>query len=91
MVEREMALASPAEVTVRELRDHLAEYLRQVRDGGEIVVTVRGEPVARLVAPEPRITPDQLFGIMKGQIHMAPDFDEDDPDMIAAAEDTDLT
>ncbi|MCC6438175.1 MAG: type II toxin-antitoxin system prevent-host-death family antitoxin [Acidimicrobiales bacterium] len=33
-----------------ELRAHLSEWLSLVRDGGEVVVTERGVPVARLSA-----------------------------------------
>lgn len=40
------------EVSVRELKNRLSEYLRRVRAGRELVVTSRGEPVARLVPPE---------------------------------------
>ena len=36
------------EVGVRELHDRLSEYLERVEAGGEIVVTRRGRPVARL-------------------------------------------
>lgn len=37
-----------SEVGVRELHDRLSEYLKRVEAGGEIVVTRRGRPVARL-------------------------------------------
>lgn len=37
------------EVSVRELKNHLSEYLRRVQDGQEVTVTSRGSPVARLV------------------------------------------
>jgi len=37
-----------SEVGVRELHDRLSEYLERVEGGGEIVVTRRGRPVARL-------------------------------------------
>ncbi|HEX7244422.1 MAG TPA: type II toxin-antitoxin system prevent-host-death family antitoxin [Solirubrobacterales bacterium] len=37
-----------SEVGVRELHDRLSEYLERVEEGGEIVVTRRGRPVARL-------------------------------------------
>lgn len=44
-----MTLHQPeSEVGVRELHDRLSEYLERVEDGGEIVVTRRGQPVARL-------------------------------------------
>ena len=36
-------------VGIRELKAHLSEYVAQVSNGGEIVVTDRGRPVARLV------------------------------------------
>lgn len=35
-------------VGVRELKDHLSEYLRRVRAGESIVITDRGQPIARL-------------------------------------------
>jgi len=41
-------------VGVRELKDRLSYYLRAVQQGGSVVVTVRGKPVARLVPVSPR-------------------------------------
>lgn len=38
------------DVAVTELRAHLSEWLLLVREGGEVVVTERGVPVARLIA-----------------------------------------
>lgn len=38
-------------MSVSELKANLSHYLRQVRRGGEIQVTDRGTPVARLVPP----------------------------------------
>ena len=37
------------EVGVRELHDRLSHYVQHVRDGAEVVVTMRGRRVARLV------------------------------------------
>ena len=34
---------------VSELKAHLSEYLNEVKVGGEVLVTDRGKPVARLV------------------------------------------
>jgi prevent-host-death family protein len=42
------------EVGIRELKNSLSRYLKEVRRGQEIVVTDRGKVVARLVAAEPR-------------------------------------
>lgn len=39
-------------VSVRELRDHLSEYLRSVEAGATVIVTSHNRPVARLVAAE---------------------------------------
>lgn len=39
------------EVSVREFKDHLSEYLRRVQAGEELVVTSHGKPVARLAPP----------------------------------------
>lgn len=40
------------EVGIRELKNRLSEYIRQVREGEVIMVTDRGEVVAELRAPE---------------------------------------
>lgn len=39
------------EVSVRELKSRLSEYLRRAADGQEVVVTSHGKAIARLVAP----------------------------------------
>lgn len=41
-----------SEVGIRELHDQLSRYVRQVADGGEVLVTMRGRPVARLSGVE---------------------------------------
>lgn len=43
------------DVSVRELKAHLSNYLRRVREGEEIVVISRGRRIARLVA-EPEVS-----------------------------------
>lgn len=40
------------EVGVRELHNKLSHYVRQVADGGEVYVTMRGRRVARLAPLE---------------------------------------
>lgn len=44
-------------VGIRELKDRLSEYLREVRAGESVLVTDRGEVVAEL-APPGRVTGD---------------------------------
>lgn len=46
------------EVSVRELKNRLSEYLRRVGTGEEFVVTLRGKPVGRLVRPLPAADSD---------------------------------
>ena len=41
--------ALKSEVGVRELHDRLSRYVQHVKDGAEVVVTMRGRRVARLV------------------------------------------
>lgn len=50
------------EVSVRELKNRLSEYLRRVKAGEEIVVTSRGKPVGRLVGPGPVGAPARSAG-----------------------------
>lgn len=44
---------APVEVPVRELKDHLSEYLRRAGQGEELVITSHGRPVGRLLGPRP--------------------------------------
>ena len=37
-------------IGIRELKSKLSAYVREVRDGGTIVVTEHGRPVARMIA-----------------------------------------
>lgn len=41
------------EVSVRELKNRLSEYLRRAQAGEEVVVTSHGKAVGRLVGPPP--------------------------------------
>jgi prevent-host-death family protein len=42
---------------IREARQNLSALIDEVKKGREIVITERGKPVARLVAPETRSRP----------------------------------
>lgn len=42
------------EVSVRELKSRLSEYLRRAAAGEEVIVTSRGKEMARLLAPRAR-------------------------------------
>jgi prevent-host-death family protein len=67
-------------VNFRELRKNLAGFLRMARLGDEIAVTSRGQVVARIVPPlAPARRP---IGVLRGEIHLADDFDETPADLI---------
>ena len=55
-------------VGVRELKNRLSEYLREVRSGEAVLVTDRGDVVAELVPPGQR--PDEL-GLPSGLMALA--------------------
>ena len=71
-------------VNFREFRKNLASYLRQARQGYEIIVTSRGEEVARLVPPAKSERKRRQLGTLQSRIWMAEDFDETPADIIAA-------
>ena len=41
------------EVPIREMKNRLSQYLKLVQSGGEVVITDRGRPVARLTPVVP--------------------------------------
>ena len=65
-------------VGVGEAKTHLSRLLREVAEGGEVIIESDGTPVARLVAIEPR---RRESGFDRGQIWVADDFDEPLPEM----------
>lgn len=74
-------------VNFREFRQNLSDYLRAARQGATILVTSRGNPVARVSPPAPR--PEErsaLIGLYKGKLRMSPGFDETTSELIDAME-----
>lgn len=67
--------ASDMNIAIAAAKARLAEIVRRVERGEEIVLTRHGRPVARVVPPARQ---DQLprIGALKGQIRIADDFDE---------------
>jgi prevent-host-death family protein len=64
---------SSGNVGVRELRDHLSKYLAEVKDGGEVVVTEHGRPIARLIpADAPRDRLAELIAAGRAQAPRGP-------------------
>lgn len=61
------------QVTVHEAKTHLSRLLREIVDGGEVVITRSGRPVARLVPVE---NGRPVFGVDEGRFVVPDDFDE---------------
>lgn len=49
------------EVGIRDLRDNLSRYIKQVRDGGEVTVTDHGQAVALILPLDGTRTLDRLI------------------------------
>jgi len=79
-------LPGETRVSVRDLRRNLPSYLRQARQGASFLVTSRGKVVARLSAPAPDAAEPRPFGLLRGRIRMAPDFDDTPAELIEAME-----
>ncbi len=73
-------------VTIDEAKSQLDILLSKVNLGEEWLITdPSGQPVAKLVPAKPETLPPrkrwEAFGMLKGQIEVAPDFDEPIEDM----------
>jgi prevent-host-death family protein len=66
-------------VTIHEAKTNLSRLIEEVEKGGEVVISRRDKPVARLVPIEqPR--PERRPGRMKGLIDIGPEFFEPLPE-----------
>ena len=72
-------------VNFHEAKTHLSRLVRQVREGKEVVICRAGEPLARLV-PDRTATRPRPFGLARGRIRIAPDFDATPDEVIQAFE-----
>jgi prevent-host-death family protein len=71
-------------MNIHEAKTHFSKLIADVENGREVVISRAGRPVARLVpvARQVRRTP----GGWEGRVFIAPDFDEVDPEIVAAFE-----
>lgn len=70
-------------VGVHEAKTHLSRLIEEVAAGEEIVITRRGEEVARLVPSRPATT--RRFGLDEGRFEIPDSFDDPLPDEVQAA------
>jgi prevent-host-death family protein len=68
---------------VHEAKTHFSKLLAEVEKGEEVVIARAGKPVAKLV-PVRAGTTKRPLGKYKGQIWIAPDFDELPEDFLDA-------
>lgn len=86
MADPEQDETVPQRVGVREFRGNLTAFLRQARQGRSFVVTSHDEVLAEIHPPSKIVRSRRRPGALRGQIHMAPDFDVLPPDVLAAIE-----
>ena len=70
-------------VNIHEAKTHLSQLLSAVAAGEEIVIARAGKPLAKLVPYQEAVEP-RTPGYWRGQVRIAPDFD-DLPEALAAA------
>ena len=73
-----------AQVGMHEAKTKLSQLVERAEAGEEIVIARNGTPAVRLVPVTRTSSMAAIRGIMRGQIHIADDFDEL-PDDIAEA------
>ena len=73
------------QVNMHEAKTHLSRLGERAWEGEEVVIAKAGTPYLRLVPYRGRSQPRKL-GDLKGQIWIAPDFDETPEELIKAFE-----
>lgn len=71
-------------VGMHEAKTNFSRLVAQAEAGEEVVVQRSGTDVARIVAVPARRSVEDAFGIWKGKVQMADDFDELPPDIARA-------
>lgn len=72
-------LQTPVTVNVFEAKTQLSKLLERVEGGEDVIIARAGKPVARLTQLKPEKKPI-IFGLMKGKIWVADDFDDPLPE-----------
>ena len=74
---------TPITVNMFEAKTQLSKLVEKVERGEDVIIARAGRPVVRLTKLEPKKR-EVRFGLMKGQIWIADDFDAPLPDEILA-------
>ena len=76
-----------ANMNIYEAKTQFSRLVDAAARGEEVVIAKAGKPAARLVPYKPKIVRKIHYGLLKGKIHIAEDFDAPLPeDMLAAFE-----
>lgn len=70
-------------INIHEAKTHLSRLVEDAAEGAEIVIAKAGKPMARLVPLGPQTA--IRFGVLKGKITIADDFDAPLPEELLAA------
>jgi prevent-host-death family protein len=70
-------------LNINEVKTQLSHLVEEVATGSEIIIAKRGKPIARLSRIEVD-KPEIRFGVLKGKVKEADDFDAPLPDEILA-------
>lgn len=72
--------SKPTVFSVAEAKSRFSEIVKRAEAGERFVVTRHGAPVVEIAASPEARPKKKLLGAMKGQIWIAPDFDELGPE-----------
>ena len=72
-------------VNMHEAKTHLSALVEEALSGKDVVIARAGKPLVRLVPYQPEKMPRKP-GRLKGQIELAPDFDETPEEVLDAFE-----
>jgi len=66
-------------LNIHEVKTQLSQLLEEVATGTEVIIAKAGKPMARL-SPIESSKPQIRFGVLKGKVKVADDFDAPLPD-----------
>lgn len=69
-------------VNIYEAKTHFSKLINAVMQGNEILIAMAGKPVAKIGPIDKK--PERRFGVLKGKIKIAKEFDEALPEDILA-------
>lgn len=67
-------------VNIYQAKTQLSQLIQQAQQGQDVIIAKAGKPVVRVIPFKPE-KKDRQPGLLKGQIKVSPDFDEEDPEI----------